>query len=136
MRVHLPGSPVLTGLGLIIAGVQCFVNKDGDLVKDQNRVNEPASPAEKAESDQVKKDHGEEIAKQVETNGGVPGAGNAGAGAGAGAAANGTGNAATNGERGMNASTGVALLILSIVGAAGYAFSGRTDEETADGGTS
>lgn len=119
----------LAGLGLIIAGVQYFVNKDGDLVKDPNRVDQPASPEEKAESDQVKKDHGDEIAKQVEANGGVPGAGNAGAGA----AANGTGNATANGERGMNASTGVAelpaglvaLLILSIVGAAGYAFSRR-----------
>lgn len=123
----------LAGLGLIIAGVQYFVNKDGDLVKDPNRVDQPASPEEKAESEQVKKDHGDEIAKQVEANGGVPGTGNAGAGN-AGAAANGTGNAAAaNGERGMNASTGVAelpaglvaLLILSIVGAAGYAFSRR-----------
>ena len=95
------------------------MNKDGDLVKDPNRVDQPASPEEKAESDQVKKDHGDEIAKQVEANGGVPGAG--------------TGNAAANGERSMNASTGVAelpaglvtLLILSIVGAAGYAFSRR-----------
>lgn len=120
----------LAGLGLIIAGVQYFVNKDGDLVKDPNRVDQPASPEEKAESDQVKKDHGEEIAQQVEANGGAPATGNAGAGA----AANGTGNAAAaNGERGMNASTGVAelpaglvaLLILSIVGAAGYAFSRR-----------
>ena len=119
----------LAGLGLIIAGVQYFVNKDGDLVKDPNRVDQPASPEEKAESEQVKKDHGDEIAKQVEANG-APAAGNAGAGA----AANGTGNAAAaNGERGMNASTGVAelpaglvaLLILSIVGAAGYAFSRR-----------
>lgn len=123
----------LAGLGLIIAGVQYFVNKDGDLVKDPNRVDQPASPEEKAESEQVKKDHGDEIAKQVEANGGVPAAGNAGAGN-AGAAANGAGNAAAaNGERGMNASTGVAelpaglvaLLILSIVGAAGYAFSRR-----------
>ena len=123
----------LAGLGLIIAGVQYFVNKDGDLVKDPNRVDQPASPEEKAESEQVKKDHGDEIAQQVEANGGVPGTGNAGAGN-AGAAANGTGNAAAaNGERGMNASTGVAelpaglvaLLILSIVGAAGYAFSRR-----------
>lgn len=123
----------LAGLGLIIAGVQYFVNKDGDLVKDPNRVDQPASPEEKAESEQVKKDHGDEIAQQVEANGGAPAAGNAGAGN-AGAAANGTGNAAaTNGERGMNASTGVAelpaglvaLLILSIVGAAGYAFSRR-----------
>lgn len=123
----------LAGLGLIIAGVQYFVNKDGDLVKDPNRVDQPASPEEKAESEQVKKDHGEEIDQQVEANGGVPGTGNAGAGN-AGAAANGTGNAAAaNGERGMNASTGVAelpaglvaLLILSIVGAAGYAFSRR-----------
>ena len=123
----------LAGLGLIIAGVQYFVNKDGDLVKDPNRVDQPASPEEKAESEQVKKDHGDEIAKQVEANGGAPAAGNAGAGN-AGAAANGTGNAAAaNGERGMNASTGVAelpaglvaLLILSIVGAAGYAFSRR-----------
>lgn len=122
----------LAGLGLIIAGVQYFVNKDGDLVKDPNRVEQPASPEEKAESDQVKKDHGDEIAKQVEANGGVPGAGTGNAGAGA--AANGTGNAtAANSERGMNASTGVAelpaglvaLLILSIVGAAGYAFSRR-----------
>lgn len=124
----------LAGLGLIIAGVQYFVNKDGDLVKDPNRVDQPASPAEKAESDQVKKDHGEEIAKQVEANGGIPAAGNANAGGGAGAATNGGNNAAAaNGERGMNASTGVAelpaglvaLLILSIVGAAGYAFSRR-----------
>ena len=123
----------LAGLGLIIAGVQYFVNKDGDLVKDPNRVDQPASPEEKAESEQVKKDHGDEIAKQVEANGGVPAAGNAGAGN-AGAVANGAGNAAAaNGERGMNASTGVAelpaglvaLLILSIVGAAGYAFSRR-----------
>lgn len=123
----------LAGLGLIIAGVQYFVNKDGDLVKDPNRVDQPASPEEKAESEQVKKDHGDEIAQQVEANGGAPAAGNAGAGN-AGAAANGTGNAAAaNGERGMNASTGVAelpaglvaLLILSIVGAAGYAFSRR-----------
>lgn len=123
----------LAGLGLIIAGVQYFVNKDGDLVKDPNRVDQPASPEEKAESEQVKKDHGDEIAKQVEANGGAPAAGNAGAGN-AGTAANGTGNAAAaNGERGMNASTGVAelpaglvaLLILSIVGAAGYAFSRR-----------
>ena len=123
----------LAGLGLIIAGVQYFVNKDGDLVKDPNRVDQPASPEEKAESEQVKKDHGDEIAQQVEANGGVPGTGNAGAGN-AGTAANGTGNAAAaNGERGMNASTGVAelpaglvaLLILSIVGAAGYAFSRR-----------
>ena len=123
----------LAGLGLIIAGVQYFVNKDGDLVKDPNRVDQPASPEEKAESEQVKKDHGDEIAQQVEANGGAPAAGNAGAGN-AGAAANGTGNAAaTNGERGMNASTCVAelpaglvaLLILSIVGAAGYAFSRR-----------
>lgn len=123
----------LAGLGLIIAGVQYFVNKDGDLVKDPNRVDQPASPEEKAESDQVKKDHGEEIAQQVEANGGAPAAGNAGTGN-AGTAANGTGNAAAaNGERGMNASTGVAelpaglvaLLILSIVGAAGYAFSRR-----------
>ena len=123
----------LAGLGLIIAGVQYFVTKDGDLVKDPNRVDQPASPEEKAESEQVKKDHGDEIAQQVEANGGAPAAGNAGAGN-AGAAANGTGNAAAaNGERGMNASTGVAelpaglvaLLILSIVGAAGYAFSRR-----------
>lgn len=123
----------VAGLGLIIAGVRYFVNKDGDLVKDQNRVNEPASPEEKAESDRLKREHGGEIANQVEAKGGVnnAGTGNAGtAGTGNAAANNG---AATNGERGMSASTGVtklpaglvALLILSIVGAAGYAFTRR-----------
>ncbi|MCG7296131.1 hypothetical protein MHJ86_04515 [Corynebacterium afermentans] len=86
----------LADLGLIIAGLQYLVNKDGDLVKDPNRV-----------------------------NGGVAGAcaGNDGAAV----------NVATNGERGMNASTGVAelppglvaLLILSIVGAAGHVLSRR-----------
>lgn len=90
----------LADLGLIIAGLQYLVNKDGDLVKDPNRV-----------------------------NGGVAGAcaGNDGA------AVNGASNVATNGERGMNASTGVAelppglvaLLILSIVGAAGHVLSRR-----------
>lgn len=116
----------LAGLGLIIAGVNYFVNKDGDLVKDPNRVNEPASPAEKAESDQLKKDHAEEIAKQVEAKDGAAANANGGN-----AAAN-TG-AAANGERGMNASTGVtqlpaglvALLLLALVGAAGYAFTRR-----------
>ena len=123
----------VAGLGLIIAGVRYFVNKDGDLVKDQNRVNEPASPEEKAESDRLKREHGDEIANQVEAKGGVnnAGTGNAGtAGTGNAAANNG---AATNGERGMSASTGVtklpagltALLMLSIIGAAGYAFSRR-----------
>lgn len=123
----------VAGLGLIIAGVRYFVNKDGDLVKDQNRVNEPASPEEKAESDRLKREHGDEIANQVEAKGGVnnAGTGNAGtAGTGNAAANNGT---AANGERGMSASTGVtklpaglvALLILSIVGAAGYAFTRR-----------
>lgn len=123
----------VAGLGLIIAGVRYFVNKDGDLVKDQNRVNEPASPEEKAESDRLKREHGDEIANQVEAKGGVnnAGTGNAGtAGTGNAAANNG---AATNGERGMSASTGVtklpagliALLILSVLGAAGYAFTRR-----------
>lgn len=124
----------LAGLGLVIAGVKYFVNKDGDLVKDPNRVNEPATPAEKAESDKLKKDHAQEIAKQVEGKGGA--AVNAGDAANAG---NANGNAAANngaaatGERGMNASTGVtklpaglvALLVLSIIGAAGYAFTRR-----------
>lgn len=123
----------VAGLGLIIAGVRYFVNKDGDLVKDQNRVNEPASPEEKAESDRLKREHGDEIANQVEAKGGVnnAGTGNAGtAGTGNAAANNGT---AANGERGMSASTGVtklpagliALLILSVLGAAGYAFTRR-----------
>lgn len=123
----------VAGLGLIIAGVRYFVNKDGDLVKNRDRVNEPASPEEKAESDRLKREHGDEIANQVEAKGGVnnAGTGNAGtAGTGNAAANNG---AATNGERGMSASTGVtklpaglvALLILSIVGAAGYAFTRR-----------
>ena len=119
----------LAGLGLVIAGVKYFVNKDGDLVKDPNRVNEPATPAEKAESDQLKKDHGDEIAKQVEAKGGA--ANGNGANSNGNAAAN--DGAAASGERGMNASTGVtklpaglvALLILSIVGAAGYAFTRR-----------
>lgn len=123
----------VAGLGLIIAGVRYFVNKDGDLVKDQNRVNEPASPEEKAESDRLKREHGDEIANQVEATGGVnnAGTGNAGtAGTGNAAANNGT---AANGERGMSASTGVtklpagliALLILSVLGAAGYAYTRR-----------
>ena len=123
----------VAGLGLIIAGVRYFVNKDGDLVKNQDRVNEQASPEEKAESDRLKREHGDEIANQVEAKGGVnnAGTGNAGtAGTGNAAANNGT---AANGERGMSASTGVtklpaglvALLILSIVGAAGYAFTRR-----------
>lgn len=123
----------VAGLGLIIAGVRYFVNKDGDLVKNQDRVNEPASPEEKAESDRLKREHGDEIANQVEAKGGVnnAGTGNAGtAGTGNAAANNG---AATNGERGMSASTGVtklpagliALLILSVLGAAGYAFTRR-----------
>lgn len=123
----------VAGLGLIIAGVRYFVNKDGDLVKNQDRVNEPASPEEKAESDRLKREHGDEIANQVEAKGGVnnAGTGNAGtAGTGNAAANNG---AATNGERGMSVSTGVtklpagliALLILSVLGAAGYAFTRR-----------
>lgn len=123
----------VAGLGLIIAGVRYFVNKDGDLVKNQDRVNEPASPEEKAESDRLKREHGDEIANQVEAKGGVnnAGTGNAGtAGTGNAAANNGT---AANGERGMSASTGVtklpagliALLILSVLGAAGYAFTRR-----------
>lgn len=123
----------VAGLGLIIAGVRYFVNKDGDLVKNQDRVNEPASPEEKAESDRLKREHGDEIANQVEAKGGVnnAGTGNAGtAGTGNAAANNG---AATNGERGMSASTGVtklpagliALLILSVLGTAGYAFTRR-----------
>lgn len=123
----------VAGLGLIIAGVRYFVNKDGDLVKNQDRVNEPASPEERAESDRLKREHGDEIANQVEAKGGVnnAGTGNAGtAGTGNAAANNG---AATNGERGMSASTGVtklpagliALLILSVLGAAGYAFTRR-----------
>lgn len=118
----------LVGLGLIIGGVKYFVNKDGDLVKDPNRVNEPATPAEKAESDKLKKDHAQEIAKQVEAQGGTDANG---AKTNANAVAN-DGTAAT-GERGMNASTGVtqlpaglvALLVLSIIGAAGYAFTRR-----------
>lgn len=118
----------LAGLGLVIAGVKYFVNKDGDLVKDPNRVNEPATPAEKAESDKLKKDHAQEIAKQVEAQGGTDANG---AKSNANAVAN-DGTAAT-GERGMNASTGVtklpaglvALLVLSIIGAAGYAFTRR-----------
>lgn len=99
------------------------------MVKDQNRVNESATPEEKAGSDQMKEAHGEEIAKYAEAHGGVPSTciGNAGA------AVNGASNVATNGECSMNASTGVAelspglvaLLILSIVGAAGHAFSRR-----------
>jgi len=71
----------LAYLGLISAGVQNFVDKDGVLVKDPYRDNEPVTPEEKAGSDQMKEDHGEEIAKHAEAHGGVPGActGNAGA---------------------------------------------------------
>ncbi|GEM_PF-1136614 len=125
----------VAGLGLLIGGVQYFVNKDGDLVKDQNRVNQTATPAEKAESDRLKKEHGDEIAKQVEAKGGMPAISKASA-----ANGNGNGNAtgtdtgtSAQGERGMSASTGVtqlpmglvALLILSVLGAAGYAYTRR-----------
>lgn len=89
---------------------------------------QPATPAEKTESDKLKKDHAQEIANQVEAQGGTDANG---AKSNANAVAN-DGTAAT-GERGMNASTGVtklpaglvALLVLSIIGAAGYAFTRR-----------
>lgn len=118
----------IVGLGLIIGGVKYFVNKDGDLVQDPNRVNEPATPEEKAASDKVKQENGEEIAQQLKANGGSADAAAPGA---PGAPAD-AGSAAT-GERGMAASTGVtqmpagviALLILSVIGAAGYAFTRR-----------
>lgn len=129
----------LVGLGLVIGGVKYFVNKDGDLVKDPKKVNQTASPAEKAESDKVKKDNAQEITKQLQANVGEKAAAQAPA-AGKGAANSGASNAgadddgtAATGERGMNASTGVtqlpaglvALLVLSIIGAAGYAFTRR-----------
>lgn len=115
----------IVGLGLIIGGVKYFVNKDGDLVQDPNRVNEPATPEEKAASDKVQQENGQEIAQQLKANGGSVDAAAPGAPADAGSAA--------TGERGMAASTGVtqmpagviALLILSVIGAAGYAFTRR-----------
>lgn len=112
-------------LRLIIGGVKHFVNKDGDLVQDPSHVNEPDTPEEKAASDKVKQENGEEIAQQLKANGGSADAAAPGAPADAGSAA--------TGERGMAASTGVtqmpagviALLILSVIGAAGYAFTRR-----------
>lgn len=132
-KIVLGALGAVAGLGLLIGGVKYFVNKDGDLVKDQNRVNETATPAEKAESDRLKKDHGDEIAKQVEAKGGMPAINKANAANGNGTA-NGTDtDASAKGERGMSASTGVtqlpvglvALLILSVLGAAGYAYTRR-----------
>lgn len=100
----------IAGLVLLIQGVKYFMNKDGVLVEDPNRINETATPEEKAKSDQLKAEHGEEIAAQV--------AGQV---------------AEANGERGIGASTGVnevpagllSLLLASVLGAAAFVFGRR-----------
>lgn len=104
----------IAGLVLLIQGVKYFMNKDGVLVEDPNRINETATPEEKAKSDQLMAEHGEEIAAQV-----------AGQVAGQ--------DAEANGERGIGASTGVnevpagllSLLLASVLGAAAFVFGRR-----------
>ncbi|MEH0148006.1 hypothetical protein V6D40_10095 [Corynebacterium sp. Q4381] len=107
----------IAGLVLLIQGVKYFMNKDGVLVEDPNRVNEKATAEEKAKSDQLMAEHGEEIAAQIaDAKGGDAADGNA-----------------ANGERGIGASTGVnevpagllSLLLASVLGAAAFVFGRR-----------
>lgn len=113
----------IVGLVLLIKGVKYFINKDGVLVEDPNRINETATPEEKAKSDKLMAENSEVIAQQVSnaqaTDAQVDGTPSEGTGA--------------NGERGIGASTGVndvpagllSLLLASVLGAAAFVFGRR-----------
>lgn len=104
----------IVGLILVIKGVKYFMNKDGVLVQDPNRIDKTATPEEKAKSDKLMAENADEIAKQLAD------------------AQAGNVNAA-NGERGIGASTGVnevpagllSLLLASVLGAAAFVFGRR-----------
>lgn len=108
----------LAGLGLVIAGVNYWVNKDGNLVTDPGKVNEPSSPADAENTQKIVGENAEEVAKQL----GIDPA--------TGEPVNGP---ATGGERGIGASTGVnkipgallSLVLASVLGAAAFAFGRR-----------
>ena len=113
----------LAGLGLVIAGVNYWVNKDGNLVTDPGKVNEPSSPADAENTQKIVGENAEEVAKQlgIDPATGEPVNGPA------------TGDPATGGERGIGASTGVnkipgallSLVLASVLGAAAFAFGRR-----------
>lgn len=99
----------LAGLGLVIAGINYWVNKDGNLVTDPNHVNEPSTSADAANTQKIVGENVDEVASLL----GIDPA---------------TGQP-VNGERGIAASTGVnkvpaallSLLIASILGTAVFA---------------
>ena len=109
----------LAGLGLVIAGVNYWVNKDGNLVTDPNKVNEPSSPADAENTKKIVAENTDEVAKQLGID---PATGQP--------VNNGQ---ATGGERGIGAATGVnkipaallSLLLASVLGAAAFVFGRR-----------
>lgn len=104
----------LAGLGLVIAGVNYWVNKDGNLVTDPDKVNEPSKPEDAANTKKIVGENVDEVAQQV----GIDPA---------------TGQPVDGGERGIGASTGVnkipaallSLLLASVLGAAAFVFGRR-----------
>lgn len=104
----------LAGLGLVIAGVNYWVNKDGSLVTDPNKVNEPSKPEDAANTEKIVGENVNEVASQL----GIDPA---------------TGQPVDGGERGIGASTGVnkipvallSLLLASVLGAAAFVFGRR-----------
>ncbi|WP_175934451.1 hypothetical protein [Corynebacterium sp. Marseille-P4321] len=104
----------LAGLGLVIAGVNYWVNKDGNLVTDPDKVNEPSKPEDAANTEKIVGENVDEVAQQV----GIDPA---------------TGQPVDGGERGIGASTGVnkipaallSLLLASVLGAAAFVFGRR-----------
>lgn len=108
----------LAGLGLVIAGVNYWVNKDGNLVTDPGKVNEPSSPADAENTKKIVGENADEVAKQLGID---PATGEQ------------VSDPATGGERGIGASTGVnkipgallSLVLASVLGAAAFAFGRR-----------
>lgn len=108
----------LVGLGLVIAGVNYWVNKDGNLVTDPNKVNEPSSPADAENTKKIVGENAEEVAKQIGID---PATGEQ------------VDGQAAVGERGIGAATGVnkipaallSLLLASVLGAAAFVFGRR-----------
>ena len=103
----------LAGLGLVIAGVNYWVNKDGNLVTDPNKVNEPSNPADAEKTKEIVGKNLKEVADQVGVD---PVTGQP-----------------VDGQRGIGASTGVnqipaallSLLLASVLGAAAFVFGRR-----------
>lgn len=57
----------LAGLGLLIGGVWYFLNKDGQtLVPSKDRVNAEPTAEEKKKSDELRKEHGDDIKKKTD----------------------------------------------------------------------